>query len=77
MTIHSFKNGISITLPDDIPKEDLEKRWIETTMAMSLILYYPSPEQKNKPLSFKKPKTKIVQKRKNSWKSPKSSQVLE
>lgn len=68
MTTHTFKNGISITLPDDIPKEDLEKRWIEVTMAMSLILYYP-------PVAQKVPKIKITRKRKNTWKSPKPKPI--
>ena len=39
--MHSFKNGITITIPDDLP--DKLDQWTQVKMWMSLILDPPPP----------------------------------
>lgn len=43
MMNYSFKNGITVIIPDDMP--NLFKEWTSVKMAMSLILDPPEPVQ--------------------------------
>lgn len=44
MTKYSFKNGISITIPTKLSKEETIQKWTDVKMWMSVILDPPKPE---------------------------------
>ena len=55
MTVHSFKNGITVEIPDNTSLDD----WAFVKMAMSLILDPPpaaEPKPERKPYTFQRRK---------------------
>ena len=69
MTFYHFKNGITVNIPDDIPKDLQLHRWTAVKMAMSLLLDPPEAEEPKvrKPYTFKDRSRVQIQRRNKSW----------
>lgn len=66
MTDYHFKNGITVTIPDGLPKPMEE--WTKIKMAMSLILNPPAPKVR-KPYTLTKEglkRRRLIGKKKHS-----------
>ena len=66
---YSFKNGITVSIPDDMPKETQLENWTAVKMAMSLLLDPPEAEEPKvrKPYTFKDRSLSQIQRRTKSW----------
>jgi len=68
LTNYSFKNGITVIIPDEIP--NLFQEWTSVKVAMSLILDPPEPVQPKVRKLYTLTKEGI-RKRRKSWRSQK------